>query len=175
MESGLAFSPEQSAQVIALAARMQEADAEKIPVAQLRQAALEAGIEDRYIEAAIQQVGDGQASIVESETPEASDNSPSTFGLVLLNVCVLAKFGMDYRLTSTAEVPMAAAAVMLLVNGILLPSRKALGALGVIAWGWSAGIYLSRSDDFGSILLCMAIGYLIYTAGKGLSPYRESK
>ncbi len=53
MESGLAFSPEQSAQVIALAARMQETDAEKIPVAQLRQAALEAGIEDRYIEAAI--------------------------------------------------------------------------------------------------------------------------
>jgi len=60
MESGLVFSPEQSAQVIALAARMQEADAEKIRVAQLRQAALEAGIEARYIEAAIQQVGDGQ-------------------------------------------------------------------------------------------------------------------
>lgn len=175
MESGLAFSPEQSAQVIALAARMQEADAEKIPVAQLRQAALEAGIEDRYIEAAIQQVGSGQSSVVETAKAESSDNSPWTFGLVLLNLCVLAKFGMDYRLTSTAEVPMATAAVMLLVNGILLPGRKVLGALGVIAWGWSAGIYLSRSDDLGSILLCIAVGYLIYTAGKGLSPYRNSK
>ncbi len=175
MESGLAFSPEQSAQVIALAARMQEADAEKIPVAQLRQAALEAGIEDRYIEAAIQQVGDGQTSIVEFAKPATTDNSPWTTGLVLLNVCILLKLSMDFSLTSPSEVPVIAAAVMLLANGILLPSRKALGVIGVIAWGWSAGVHLSKRDEFGSILLCIAIGYLIYTAGKGLSPYRKSK
>jgi len=82
---------------------------------------------------------------------------------------------MDFSLTSPSEVPVIAAAVMLLANGILLPSRKALGVIGVIAWGWSAGVHLSKRDEFGSVLLCIAISYIIYTAGKGLSPYRESK